>query len=424
MGVEAGESVVHLEDVDGREAGKELFKKAYSDMARVDFGFLFAAPGFDLEGLASGLDERMEEEDAEWVGASTAGEISDEGSTTDSAVLMLAGSPEIEFTTAVSRNVYSRPVEAGEAAAREVVDEDYLDSERHRILFALMAGLTQRQEGVEFEVLKGITGEINADIPVSGGSAGDNVEMRRTYQFLNGEVYDDAVVLTAIESDYPIRRGQAHGFDETLKSGMVSESDGRVIKEINGRPAAEFYADVIGKDVSDLKKMFDLPLGRKLRVIGRYIGMKLRGESPLNIHRVFQYSLEKSLAEQISPGNYRIVTPLKVTRDNGLVMTSEVEETQSIHVVEAERDRVVEAARDAFDHVEPGQKPLFGIVTDCTNRNQIMTEEEREREIRMLRDHLECPVAGFYGYGEIGGKGEEFSTFKNQTVTGFVFTER
>ncbi|MFB6208109.1 MAG: FIST signal transduction protein [Candidatus Nanohaloarchaea archaeon] len=369
--ISVGEGFTRIEEHDGAEAGKKLFADASEGMNQIDFGFLFCSSEFDIEEMASSLQDEMDERDAEWVGVSTAGEISNAGSTMDSAVLLLVGSDGLEFRTAVSRDIHREPVESGREAAREAVDDSFLESDRDRILFALMSGLTQKWEGVEFEILKGITAEIGTDIP------------------------------------------------------MVSEAEGRVIKKISGKPAAEFYAGAIDKDVGDLKKMYDMPLGETLKAMGRYFRLKLKGENPLKIQKIFQYSLENSIAEEISPGNFRVITPLSVTGDNGIMMTSRVEENQSIHVVRGERENIINAARDAFDEMDPEKdNPLFGIVSDCTCRNQLLKDEEKQEEVNKLRSFLGCPVVGFYGYGEIGGKGEEFSTFKNQTVSGFVFTER
>jgi hypothetical protein len=426
-GTEVGEGFVSSDRVDGKDAAVKLVQKTCRDggFFDADFAFLFCSDAFDLNRFISALDNLLTERGVEWIGCTTAGEISSEGSTLGGAVLIMINTEEIEFYTSVVDGAYEDPLGAGQKAGRKINAKMILESSLHKVLFTLMPGFTEEQLGVEFEILRGLTDELHPDLPIVGGSAGDDLDFETTHQFVNGDIYDDALIVTAIESEMPIVTGQEHGLSRKIKSGVVSEADGRTIHTISGRPAAEFYADIIGVDVAELKKERETSLSQKISESIREVFLSAKGKDPNKVQKVMEYALEKSLAEEVTPTDLRILTPLHVTEDNGLVMTSDIDENRPIHVVEGERNDIVWAAREAFSHVDPEKDvPLFGIIADCTCRNQLLNGKERQKEIRLLRDYLGSPIGGFYGYGEIGGKGEHITTYQNQTVSGFVVLGR
>lgn len=406
-GTNVGEGVVHVEEVDGHDAAEQLVEAALQDggMESPDFGFLFCSPRFDVEEVVSGVHDALSEYGTEFVGGTTSGELSKAGSTFGSAVLLLVDSDEMSFFTGYADGLHDDPVAAGEHAIDTAITDAYLQSDRYRAVFTVMAGLTATQPGVEFKVLEGLSRRLGTDIPVIGGSAADDMRLDQTFQFLNGQVFEDAVVVAAIESDLPIRVGQEHGMNTKLATGVITAVDGKVIREISGRPAAEFYADAIGTTVEDLQDTFEAPSG-------------------IELQNVFRYALEKTLADEITPGNLRLFTPIAVTEDGGLDITVELSENTSIYVVEGEDADIISAGRDAFAHISTDEeRPIFGVMSDCTCRNTGMGPENAAKEVEQLRDFLQCPVVGFYGYGEIGGTDEAFCTFKNQTISGFVVTE-
>ncbi|MDY6777959.1 MAG: FIST N-terminal domain-containing protein [Candidatus Nanohaloarchaea archaeon] len=419
-----GEGFVHSEQYRSRKAARELVEDAFSDMEEADFGFLFCSPSFRLDTFIDELDRQLHGRCDDWVGCTTAGEISYRGSTEGGAVLLLVSSDNISFTSAAAFNVFESPEEAGSTAADELVEQGFPSEQQDNLVATFIAGLSQQHEGKEFEILQGITSSIGTGIPVVGGSAGDDLALDGTHQFYNGMIYSDAVVLVGISTDLTIHTGQAHGLEKTIASGVINETDGREIISISGQPAAEFYADAIGQDVEDLKKLYDMPLGETISKSLHYLFLKLTGKQPIKIQRVFQYSLEKPFAEQVSSGEYRIITPISITDRNGIIISTSLEENTPVHVIEGEKQGIIDAGKEAFSHIDlKQQETLFSIVVDCTCRNQLLDRSEREREVAAIRNTLQCPVAGFYGYGEIGGAEDTFCTFKNQTVSGFVVTQ-
>jgi hypothetical protein len=419
--IEVAEGFVRAEGREPEQAARALIEDALddSDVNEPDFAFLFCSPAFTLDRFIPAVDEALGS-GVEWVGCTTAGEISSRGPSDDSAVILIIQSDGMQFNTGVGRKTYDEPVQAGKTAAEGAWTSSLSESENDTLLFSVMAGETLVNMGTEFGVVKGIYRHVPAGTRLVGGSAGDKLRGETTYQFCNGEIYDDAVVITAMESDLPIVTGQEHGFKEKVASGMVTAVDGRVVKEINGEPAARFYADAVGVDLAELQKLYDFPLSSKIIQAARYLKYTVEGKDPLKIQRIFNYAMEYTMAEEMGSGRMRIVTPIQVTDDDGVLLTTTVRENQPIHIVTGKTEDIIAAGKDAFSGLSEDHDTAFAIVTDCVSRHRTLEPDEKDEEVKKLNGFLQCPLAGFYSYGEIGGLETDLYTFSSQTVSGFA----
>lgn len=395
--------------------GKKLVEKAREDgeIEDEDFGILFTSTRFDFKSLVKGIEEEI---DSEWIGGTTVAEISPEGYDDGSAVLMLVESDEISFSS-----VSSTPVSEGaEKAAEKAVEgiEGEFDPEKNNMLFTLVPGFTIEKDGREFKFLKGLEKKLEKDISVTGGSTGDAHHLRENYQIKNGEIYADNAVMALIKTENEIETGMGHGFKDSIKTGVVTESEGRLVKEISGEPAAEFYADAIDADVEDFDRIYDTKLNEKLKAGLYYLYLKLRRKDPNMFDEILHYSLESSIAHQIQPGEYRLIAPLEV-KNGGIKLMDKIQEGQTVDVLETDKQSVIEAGREAFSDVN-SEDVIFGVIADCANRHMILDGDERDEEIDGVVDQLGENMVGFYGEGEIGDGGLGLCTFMSQTLTGFV----
>lgn len=398
-----GEGFLTVEDANGDEVADRLFEEAMEDgdLEDVDMAILFCSVEFDLEAVVGRLGHRVREAGGELVGGTTSGEISSHGSSQGGAVIMLIQTDEIEFNIGVSEDIWENPIEAGEKAAEEIKEDGFFDTDQNQAVLTIVAGFNSNRPAIEFKLLKGLSRTLGTDIPVAGGSTADDMALGENFQFHNQQVKKMSAVFLGLRTELNVVTGQEHGLREKIKTGLVTESEENVIKEISGEPAAEFYADALDVEVEELKETFESETGTTLQ-------------------KVFQYALQKTLGEEISQGNIRAVTPVTVTEENGLGVTVEVQESNAIHVIEGDPQDVVGAAANAFPDIGD-QEPVFGVISDCAIRSASMSQEEREEEIDRLREKIDAPVIGFYGYGEIGGK-ENYCTFNNQTVSGLMLT--
>ena len=95
--------------------------------------------------------------------------------------------------------------------------------------------------GFEERILEGVRAAYGATVPVFGGSAADDSLTGKWQVHANGVSAQEGFVLAGISTPRDVRGGFMGGFLPTDHAGVVTKVDGRVIHEIDGRPAAEVY---------------------------------------------------------------------------------------------------------------------------------------------------------------------------------------
>ena len=115
--------------------------------------------------------------------------------------------------------------------------------------FLLIDGLSIREEPVA-RALQNTLG----NIPLIGGSAGDGLKFNQTHVFYDGAFRTDSAVLILTTTNYPLKIFKTQHFVSDEERLVVTEADAaqRIVKEINGLPAAEEYARLVGTDMDDL----------------------------------------------------------------------------------------------------------------------------------------------------------------------------
>jgi hypothetical protein len=221
---------------------------AQPDMSLVVF---FCSSAYDRDALAAELARRFA--GVQVIGCTTAGEIGPVGCVDGSltGVSFSAGA-----CTAVTRSIEGlRRFEIGDsqAVARELLEE--LDgvtparADRHRFAFLLVDGLSAREELLAYSVQEAL-----GDIPMAGGSAGDGLSFASTHVYSGGRFVTDGAVLALISTPLRVKTFKTQHFVPTEERLVVTEADPsrRVVKEINGLPAAEEYARLLGVRAGDL----------------------------------------------------------------------------------------------------------------------------------------------------------------------------
>ena len=110
------------------------------------------------------------------------------------------------------------------------------------------------------------------DIPIVGGSAGDDLRFERTGVYADGRFLSDAAVFCLVETRLPFWTFRTHHFEPGEDRLVITEADParRRVMEINGEAAAGSYAEVLGLRVEDLgPRVFSMhPL--MLKIGGEY----------------------------------------------------------------------------------------------------------------------------------------------------------
>ncbi len=237
---------------DPREAARE-FAAAVSqpEMALVIF---FCSGEYDLEVVAEEMGRLFGE--VQVVGCTTAGEIGPAGYRVHS--ISGASFPADSFAAATGRIDCLQQFESvkGQTLVQELLQR--LESRApqanadNSFAFLLIDGLSVREEPVT-RALQSALG----NLPLVGGSAGDGLRFGSTQVYFEGCFWPDSAILTLVTTRLPFKLFMTDHFVATEQRLVVTEADAehRLVRQIDGRPAAEAYAELVGVDVHDLDPM-------------------------------------------------------------------------------------------------------------------------------------------------------------------------
>ena len=128
--------------------------------------------------------------------------------------------------------------------------------------------------GCEEEIIDGIQSLFGFEVPIIGGSSADEQIQGAWRQVANDRVESDSVVLTTMFPSVETVFAFHSGHEPTDSRGTVTRASGRVLYEIDGRPAAEVYEEWIGRDLNAqdggaiLSQTTTVPFGRLVGAIG------------------------------------------------------------------------------------------------------------------------------------------------------------
>jgi hypothetical protein len=205
---------------------------------------LFVSSGYDLDRLAGGLRKRFS---VPVFGCTTAGHIGSTGYTARGVqAIGLCGSSVSVHT----RLIY--PLAQCQAEVYKFAQElDALPTRPGASRFALLLvdGLSLMEERLAASLHHCIP-----EIPLVGGSAGDDLSFQGTHVYADGRFLSDAAVVAVIETEAPFRAFKFQHFVPTDELLVVTEANAetRTVREINGEPAASHFAQRLGLKVCQL----------------------------------------------------------------------------------------------------------------------------------------------------------------------------
>jgi hypothetical protein len=115
--------------------------------------------------------------------------------------------------------------------------------------FLLVDGLSMQEESLISALYMAL-----GNVQIVGGSAGDSLKFKKTFVYYDGELLQDAAVLTLFLTSLPFQVFKHQHFlpSSTRLVITAADPDNRLVREINGGPAAEVYAQLIGRSIDQL----------------------------------------------------------------------------------------------------------------------------------------------------------------------------
>ncbi|PKO87541.1 MAG: FIST domain containing protein, partial [Betaproteobacteria bacterium HGW-Betaproteobacteria-12] len=365
----------HSRAAEARQAARE-FHAAVSqpNMAMVVF---FCSGSYDLAALADELNRLFGE--VPLLGCTTAGEIGPGGYCGQS----LAG---VSFAASACSVVAERlprlqdfRFPAGQDFAKALLQrletQSPTASAANTFAFLMIDGLSVREEPVVYSFQS-----VLGNIPLCGGSAGDDRQFASTWVYHAGAFHTDSALLILVSTPLPFRVFKTQHFISEKERLVVTEADAakRVVRELNGLPAAAEYARVLGVAVAELNPA-------------------LVAETPIVV---------------VIDGTDYVRSIQTVNADGSLTFFCAIEEGLVLRV--ARGADILSNLQDAFSRIREEIGPLqLCIGCDCILRNLEIARKQLTEEAAALFDRNN--TIGFSTYGEQYG-----GVHVNQTFTGIA----
>lgn len=324
---------------------------------------------------------------AQWVGCSTAGEISSAGLNDNHIVLTAIRFDHPDFQVARAAMVEDA-AETGKSLASQLDAPDL----NHVLVFGQGVGINGST------LIEGLKHILDSSVVISGGLAGDAGQFRQSYVMSNHGVSSTDIVAIGFYGDYlRLTAGSFGGWRTFGTARLVSRVQGNILYELDGKPALELYKTYLGDYAQDL------PASALL--------------FPLAI--INQNHLETGIIRTILGIN---------EEDGSLILAGDLVEGGYVRLMHASTDALVNGAQTAAETVATlhEDKEGLALLVSCVGRKLLMggrTEEEVEAVGSVLGKNM--TLAGFYSNGEISPLPRSAeSRLHNQTMTITCLSER
>ncbi len=316
-----------------------------------------------------------------YAACSTAGEISFTEAGDGGLIIILF--PAAHFT------VQSLGIEGASTAGMESIVAQVAEAKRNffqkldhpkvgqrAFALCLLDGLSFAEEAITAAFHWGLD-----DVPLIGGSAGDDLNFVDTSMILDGQDVGHGAILLLFMTDLPFHIFKSDNFSPTQQRLVVTRSDPdrRIVYEFNAAPAAEEYARTIGMDAEQLSPMSFASHPLVVKVGGEYYCRSVQKMNP-------DHSLSFFCAI-----------------DDGIVLTV----AEPIGMRQSTQN-ALDVAAEAVGGID------FVLGFECVLRR--IDASNRQISQQLSEVYRKNKVAGFNTYGE-----QYHSMHLNQTFTGIAF---
>lgn len=339
-----------------------------ADMALVVF---FCSGDYALERLGAEMQRAFA--GVEVVGCTTAGEIGQAGYVENSLCGFSFAAGPFTAVCGCIENLQQFEIPAGQDFAKDLLHRLPTAAGENSFALLLVDGMSVREEPVARAVQSALAG-----IPLIGGSAASTGGAERPRVYYDGRFDGDRALVALLSTRLPFRLFETHHFVATDERLVVTEADTarRVVSEINGFPAAQEYARLLGVAREDL-------------------GPEIFSASPVVV---------------LIDGESYVRSIHKANPDDSLTFFCAIENGLILRIARA--TDLYRNLAESFAQVrrEIGEPQLI-VACECVlRRPEVLRSAQRERIVDLLHANR---CTGFCTYGE-----QYRGVHLNQTLTG------
>lgn len=338
-----------------------------------DFIFLFTSVGHEIPQVIKGI--RAYLPDVPLCGCSGAGTITNQGcdEMTHSLSLMAIRCSRINFHPFMCKEVSKKQEDSGREIA-ELLNPILAEKKtsKSQLLILFTEGLT-----VNIDALyRGLEDKLTGHLDIVGGTAGNDFQGDKTYQFCNDTVLSNGAAGVLLTGDFTYSVGVTHGSKPFGLFRTITRAEKNVIFEIDDMPALDLVKEYIGASrVEDFGQVLNLfELGEQFEDHGY-------DESILNraITGIEKNTGSIRLAVEIPEG-----TQVRITRrDMDLVL-----------------ERTQQMTKDIVQNMNDPDNSAF-FYFNCSGRGSYLFGDP-EPDVDVLREALGAhrKMIGFFTFGE------------------------
>ena len=368
----------HTTERDEVLAVEELRRKL--SIEAVSLVMFFCSPTYDRSRLTEAMGSIFP--DVELVGCTTAGEIGPNGFTEGGISAMAFPAAHFRFSKTSIADLAAFQMSEGQVRAKTAwtAHANFVPSATTENSFAILLidGMSVREEQVTRALQTGL-----GEVPLVGGSAADGMAFGETFIFYDGRFCTNHALCILGTTDLPFRVFKTQHFEAMDERMVVTEADGsrRIVREINGFPAAQEYARVLNTNGASLDPAHFASSPVVVMIDGtNYVRSIQQANADGSL--TFFCAIEEGLV-------------FRVARGNGLL--------ENLH--------------RAMDALQSGLSSVQGaLVFDCILRRLELAQSNDRDAVEQLL--VENGAVGFNTYGE-----QYQGVHVNQTLVGIAFGE-
>lgn len=373
--------------LDSRDAGLRAFHAALAEFGGENLGlvWVFVSNEYNIQNVVGGIVAQLGS--VPLMGFSTSGELTSEGAHRRSVVVAVMGGDDLNVKADWMGSYAENPKRTIE-----------------RLLPTL--GIDDESEGVLFTVLDGLSSEAEVlcqNLPMgkytlAGCLSGGDLQVGRTFQIGGDQAGSGGLAAAYISGDVNVGVGIAHGWAPVGVFFKITLARGAWIRSLDGRIAADRYADYFGRSGRDWSSP---PLNSLVRLYP--LGLEQPGRSQLKVR-----------------------TPLRVEADGSLRMSDEIEDGSIGHLlvgsVNGCLDAARRAARKALEGLDGAQPKLALVFADISW--EMLMKGQPGSEVAAIQEVLgkNVPIVGGYTFGQLAHtNGSRKAELLNQHIEVVVF---
>jgi len=302
---------------------------------------------------------------AEIIGCTTSGEILSTEVYDESLVVTAIHFEDTAIET-VSVNVanFQRSFDAGIALAETLP--------KNNLKYVLVISDGQQVNGTE--LVDGLNQNLPAGTLITGGMAGDGERFEKTYVWHNDSCHAGDILVCGFYGDaIRIGHGTLGGWSAFGPNRLVTKSSGNILYELDNQPALELYKKYLGEFSEQLpSSALRFPLS-----------LQLSGEDEAVVRTILNIN----------------------EADQSMIFAGDMPQGATAKLMKANFDTLIEGANTAAIGAlkslrEPGAS--LALLISCVGRRLVLNQRVYE-ELEAVEDVVtaDCPMCGFYSYGEI-----------------------